>query len=115
LPRFRARGAEAHAVGDRVQARLEELQQALAGDALRLGGAGVGLAELALEHAVDAAHFLLLAQLLAVVREPHAALLAVLARSVGATLDAALVGKAFLALEEKLLAFPAALAALGVE
>src|SRR5881392_279454 len=45
----------------------------------------------------------------------RAALLAVLAGGVGAPLHRALVGEAFFALEEKLLAFPAALAALRVE
>jgi hypothetical protein len=37
-----------------------------------------------------------------------------LARRVGAPLDGALVGEALLALEEELLALPAALTALGV-
>src|SRR6266852_4690151 len=54
-------------------------------------------------------------QLLAVVGEPRAALLAVLAWGIGAALDGAFVGEALLALQEQLLAFPAALAALGVE
>src|SRR3970282_2539001 len=91
------------------------LQQALAGDTLGTRGAGVGLAELPLQHAVDAAHLLLFAQLLAVVGQARAAFLAVLAGRVGAALDGALVGKALLRLEEQLLAFPAALAALGVD
>src|SRR5256885_8871308 len=115
LARLGARGAEAHPIGHRVEARFEELQQPLAGHALGARRLGVGLAELALEHAVDAAQLLLLAQLLAVVGEPRAALLTVLARGVGAALDGAFVGEALLALQEQLLAFPAALAALGVE
>src|SRR5205814_1130171 len=115
LARLGARSAEAHAIGHGVEARFEELQQPLAGHALGARSLGVGLAELALEHAVDAAQLLLLAQLLAVVGEPRAALLAVLARGVGAPFDGAFVGEALLALQEQLFAFPAALAALGVE
>src|SRR2546429_1562922 len=115
LARLGARSAEAHPIGHRVEARFEELQQPLAGHALGARRLGVGLPELALEHAVDAGQLLLLAQLLAVVGEPRAALLAVLARGVGAALDGAFVGEALPALREQLLAFPAALAALGVE
>ena len=61
-----ARRREAEAVGDVVEAALEQLQQRLAGDAagpLRLLEVA---AELILEHAVDALHLLLLAQLHAV-------------------------------------------------
>src|SRR6185503_15021480 len=97
------------------QARFEQLQQALAGHTLGARCLGVDLAELALQHAVDAPRLLLLAQLLAVVREARAALLAVLAGRVVAPLDGALVGEALLALEEELLAFPAALPAFCVE
>src|SRR3972149_1773297 len=110
-----ARSAETHAVGNVVEARFEQLQQPFAGDALGARGLGVGLAELAFEHAIDAARLLLFAQLLAVVREARTAFLAVLARGVAAPLDGAFVGEAFLAFAEKLLALPAALAALGVE
>jgi hypothetical protein len=113
LARLGARGAEAHAVGHRIEARLEQLQQALAGYPLGARRLGIGPAELALEQAVDAAQLLLLAQLLAVVRQALPALLAVLSRRIGAALHRAFVGKALLALEEKLLALPAALAAIG--
>src|SRR5688572_19046985 len=112
LARFGARGAEAHAVDDRVETRFEELEQPLASDALGARRLGVGLAELALEQAVHVAHLLLLAQLLAVVGKPRAAFLAVLARRISAPLDRALVGEALLALQEKLLAFPPAMPAL---
>ena len=61
---------------------------------------------------VVAARLLLLAQLQPVLGLAHAAA-AVLARRVGAALDAALVGEAALALEEELLALAAALLALG--
>ena len=108
-----ARGAEAHAIHHGVEARLEQLQQQpLAGHALGARRLGVGLAELALEQAVDVAHLLLLAQLLAVVGKPRAALLAVLAGRVGTALDRALVGEALLSLEEELLALPPAVPAL---
>src|SRR6185436_18239177 len=112
LARFAARGAEAHAVGDVVEARFEQLQQALAGDALGARRVVVGVAELPLEQPVGVAHLLLLAQLLAVVGEARAALLAVLAGRVGAALHRALVGEALLALEVELLAFAAAMTAL---
>src|ERR1041384_5862595 len=102
---------EPHAGGALVEPRFEQLQQPLAGDALGARRLGVGLAELALEQAVDAPHLLLLPQLLAVVGEPRAAFLAVLARRIGAPLDGALVGEAFLRLEEELLAFAAGVAA----
>ena len=74
-------------IGDGVETRFQQLQQALAGDALGAGGLLVGAAELALEQPVDVAHLLLLAQLLAVVGHARAALLAVLAGRVGAPLD----------------------------
>ena len=64
------------------------------------------------EQTVDVAHLLLLAQLLAVVGESRAALLAVLAGRVGAPLHRALVGKALLALEKELLPFSPAMPAL---
>src|SRR5207302_893546 len=84
----------------------------LARDALGARRVLVGVAELALEHAVGTAHLLLFAQLLAVVGKPRAALLPVLAGRVGAPLNRALVGKALLALEKELLAFAAAVSAL---
>ena len=114
LPRFVARGAETHAEANRVQARFEQLQQALAGDAFLARCHRVDAAKLALEDAVDAADFLFLAQLLAVIREALAALLAVLAWRIGAALDGAFVGKTFLAFEEQFLALATALAAFWV-
>ena len=71
LARFGARAAHAHPVDDVVEARLEQLQQVLAGRALALRRLGEVAAELPLEHAVDAAELLLLAQLLAVVGDAH--------------------------------------------
>src|SRR4029450_850646 len=71
------------------------------------------LAELALQHAVDPLGLLLLAQLHAEGGE-LAAVEAVLARRIVAALDRALVGEAAGALQEELLAFAAAQAALRV-
>ncbi len=67
LARFGTSGAEAHAIHDVVQTALEQLQQVLAGSALAAGSFLVVTAELTLQHTVDTAHFLLLAQLGAVV------------------------------------------------
>src|SRR5262249_30140467 len=107
-----ARGAESHAVGDVVEARFEELKQALPRDALGSRRFRVDAAELALEQSVDVPHLLLFAQLLAIVGEPRARLLPVLAGRIAAPVDRAFVGEAFLALEEELLPLAAAVAAL---
>src|SRR2546421_12419379 len=112
LARLAARSAEAHAISDVVQARLEKLQQPLAGHAFGARRVGVGVAELALEHPVGATHLLLLPQLLAVIGEARAALLSVLPRRVRSALHRTFVGKAFFALEVELLALPAAVTAL---
>ena len=79
---------------------------------LRRGGLLVVGAELALEHAVVAAHLLLLAQLQQVLGLLDAAA-AVLTRRIGTALDGALLGEAALALEEQLHVLAAALLALG--
>src|SRR5512132_2169916 len=96
------RGGEAEAHEHVVEAALEEREQVLARDALLAGGLLVVVAELLLEDTVVAACLLLLAQL-----HPVLGLLlasaAVVARRVGAALDAALVSEAALALEEQLL------------
>src|SRR5262249_3010920 len=115
LARFGPARSESHAVRDRIQARLEDLQEPLAGHALAARRLGVGLAELALEEPVDAAQLLLFTQLLAEVRHAAAALLPVLPRRVAAALDRAFVGEALLALEEQLFPFAAALPAFGVQ
>ena len=81
---------------------FEQLQQRHAGDAARpLGGLEVA-AELILEHAVDALHLLLLAQLQAVARELRLPGLAVLPGREVALLDRALLGIAALPFEEQL-------------
>src|SRR5919204_481882 len=107
-----ARGGEAEAHEHVVEAALEQREQVLARDALLAGSAVVVTRELLLQDAVVALGLLLLAQLHAVLGLLLASA-AVIARRVGATLDAALVGQAALALEEELLPFPAALLALG--
>ena len=111
---FGARYAETHAIGDRIEAALEQLQQVFAGLSLLALGITEHFAELALEYAVDAADFLLLAQLGAITGESLAGLLAVLAGSIGAALDGTFVSEALLAFEEELFALAAALAALGI-
>ena len=84
-----------------VEAQLEHPQQVLAGDALLAARDRVDVAELLLEHAVDAAGLLLLAQLEQVLALADAAP-AVLARRVRLALDRALHGVALGALEEQL-------------
>src|SRR3954452_5622511 len=111
LTRLAPRGGEAEAHEDVVEARLEQAQQVLAGDALLAGGLVVVGAELLLQHLVVAARLLLLAQLQPVLGLAHTTA-AMLARRVGATLDPALVGEATLALEEELLPLATALLAL---
>ena len=107
-----ARGREAEAHEDVVQAALEQGQKVLAGDARLRRRSLVVVAELLLEHAVVPPRLLLLAKLHAVLGLLLAPT-AVLARRVVATLDAALVRQAALALEEELLALATALLALG--
>src|SRR6185312_9399057 len=63
LPRLRARGGEAEAVDDVVEARLEQAQKLLARHAGALRRLLVVVAELLLEQPVVAAGLLLLAQL----------------------------------------------------
>src|SRR3954447_19616870 len=105
------RRGEAEAHEDVVETALEQRQKILARDAGLARGLVVVGAELLLEHAVVPARLLLLAQLHAVLGLLLAPA-AVLARRVRASLDAALVGQAALALEEQLLSLAAALLAL---
>jgi hypothetical protein len=112
LPRLAPRGGEAESHEDAVETRFEQTQQVLAGDARLTRGLLVIGAELLLEDLVEAARLLFLAQLQPVLGLPHPPA-AVLARRIGATLDAALVGEAALALEKQLLPLAAALLALG--
>ena len=89
---FGARRAEAHAVDDVVQPRLQQHQQVLAGVALAARGFLVVTAELALQHAVHALDLLLLAQLQAEVRlarTRRAAMLAGLAVELGLRIEGA--------------------------
>ena len=106
-----ARGREAQTHEHVVQPALEQREQVLAGDARLPGGLFVVAVELPLEHSVVAARLLLLAQLHPVLALFHAPT-PMLARRVGAALDAALVRQAALALEEQLLSLAAALLAL---
>src|SRR5487761_2264535 len=101
LARHVAALGEACAVDHVVETALQDLKQRLAGPAGLAGGLDVVAVELLLEHAVDAAGLLLLAdleQVLAVLRADPA----VLTRRVGTDLDRALRRVALRALEEEL-------------
>src|SRR6185295_314445 len=100
--RLGARSREAEAVGDVVEATLEHHQQVLAGDPLAAVGLGKIVAELRLEHAVDALDLLLLAQLQTVTQSPPAAAGAVLAGREIAPLDRALLLEAAVAHQKQL-------------
>src|SRR5512133_789430 len=101
LTRLVAAPGQAAPVDHVVEARLQQLEQRLAGDALPAGRLDVVVVELLLEHAVDAAGLLLLPELQVVLAllEPAAA---VLAGRVGALLHRALGALALGALEEEL-------------
>src|SRR5439155_11963899 len=90
-------GAEHHV----VEPHLEHAEEVLAGDTAPAVGLLVEVAELLLEHAVDAARLLLLAQLEQVLGLTHPAA-AVLAGRVRAALDRPLHRVALCALEEQL-------------
>src|SRR4051794_13946861 len=93
LPGLAAGGRKAEADKNVVQAALQEAQQVLARHALLPARPVVVSRELLLEHLVVALRLLLLAELRPVLGLPHPAT-AVLARRIGASLDAALVGEA---------------------
>src|SRR3954451_25405810 len=103
---------EAGPVDHVVQPRFQDLEQDLTGLAGLVVGLFVVAAELLLQHAVDAAGLLLLAQLQQVLAVLAAAP-AVLARRVGPDLDRALRGLALAALEEQLHLLAPAHAAVG--
>src|SRR3954454_18669993 len=103
---------EAGPVDHVVQPRFQDLEQDLTGLAGLVVGLFVVAAELLLQHAVDAAGLLLLAQLQQVLAVLAAAP-AVLARRVGPDLDRALGGLALAALEEQLHLLAPAHAAVG--
>ncbi len=102
LPRLRPRRRQPEAVDDVVEPALEQLEQRHAGNPARALGRLEVPAELILEHAVDALHFLLLAQLQAVTRQLRLPGLAVLSWREVALLNRALLRIAALPLEEQL-------------
>src|SRR5207237_7910517 len=108
LTRLRARRGEAEPVHDVVETTFEELEQRDAGDAARPLRLFEVPAELILEHAVDALHLLLLAELQAVAGELRLPRLAVLARREVALLDGALLRVAAFPFQEQLHALAAA-------
>src|SRR5690606_25403970 len=101
LPGLVAAGREVRAEHDVVETLLEHPQQVLAGDARLAVGDGVHVAELLLEHAVDAARLLLLAELEEVLALADAAA-TVLTGRVRLALHRALHGVALGTLEEQL-------------
>src|SRR5207247_2040450 len=108
LPGLRTRRRQAEPVDDVVEPPLEKLQQRHARDAARPLGRLEVAAELILEHAVDALHLLLLAELQAVAGELRLPRLAVLARREVALLDGALLRVAAFPFQEQLHALAAA-------
>src|SRR4029077_6331958 len=103
-----ARGAQAQAVDDVVEAQLEVAQQGQTGDAGLARRLVKVAAELRVEQAVDAASLLLGPKLYAVVGRLALARLAMHAGREGAALDGALGRVAALALEVQLRALAAA-------
>src|SRR5258708_2278636 len=69
LTRLSAAGCEAHPVKNTVEPALEAAQQVFAGDALHACGFFERVAELAFQHAVNAANLLLFAELKTVADE----------------------------------------------
>jgi hypothetical protein len=102
LPRLRPRRRQPEPVDDVVEPLLEELQQRHAGDPARPLGALEVAAELIFQHAVDALHLLLLAQLQAVAGELRLPRLAMLPGREVALLDRAFLRVAAFPLEEQL-------------
>ena len=87
LARLGAGRSEAHAVDHVVQPALQELQQSFAGRSRTARRLLIIVAELALQHSVHAAQFLLLAQLQSVLRQ---ALLALALHAAGRHFELAL-------------------------
>ncbi len=100
LARLRARVCEAKAIDNIVQAHLEHLEECVGGLAGLTRRLCEKATELALEHAIGAAHLLLLAQLQAAARHLADARGAVLTGARVAPLDGALGAHAALALQE---------------
>src|SRR5689334_12085038 len=94
-----AAGAETDAVDDAVQTALQVVHQIVAGDTLLQGGLFEAGAELALQHAVNAADFLLFAKLQAVADDLRFAILAMLSGDEVALFDGALLAVTALAFE----------------
>ena len=112
LSRLGARRAEAHAVNHIVEPAFEQLQQILAGRALAPGRFLVIAAKLFLENAVGAAHFLLLAQLHAIVRQPPPALSVLTGNDLGLAFAVDGTNAAF---QKQVGAFPAGQLAFGAQ
>jgi hypothetical protein len=101
----------AEPVHDIVQPGLELLEQGFTRQAALVQRCPVVASELLFEHAVNPAHFLLLAELPLVVRHAAATILRftpMFARGIAPALDWALGRKTLLTLQEELFAFPTA-------
>src|SRR6266542_2947284 len=107
LSTFRARIGEAHAIYEVIEPALEQDEQRFAGHPLAPFRDVEVATKLPLEHPIDAAELLLLAQLDRVFRELGSRLTVLTGRIVS-PLDGALVRVAALALEEQFDTFPAA-------
>ena len=114
LASHRAARREGKAVNNVIQPALKQTKHVLARYAAHVAGHIVILAELGLEDAIRAAALLLLTKLQAVFALFPLPCLAMLARRGVALHNRALGGVATVALQEKLLAFPAALPANGI-
>src|SRR5581483_12190780 len=108
-----AAGAETHPVNHAVQAAFERAHQVLAGDAFGGRRLFIGAAELCFQHAVNAAHLLLFAELQAVADDLLFAVLTMLPGDEIALFDGALLAVAALAFEIKFHALAPALPANG--
>src|SRR5436190_2114663 len=111
LSRLGAAGAETHPVDHAVQPALQVLHHVVAGDALLVRGLFKPAPELTFQHAVDAAHFLLLPKLQAVAYDLRLASLPVLSGNEVALFDSALLAVAALAFQIKFHALAPALPA----
>ena len=100
-------GSQTHSVYDVVETALEKAEKILTCDTVLLVGSNVVLLELLLLNTVVAACGLLLTKLHTVFLNGLASG-TVLTRYSGASYDGALIGKAAVALKEKLLSFSAA-------
>jgi hypothetical protein len=114
LPRFGARGTEPHAVGDRIEATFEQLQQVFTGLPFAPFGFCINPTELVFQNAIDPTDFLLRPQLLTVTRETTPRVLPVLTGRIGAALERTFVGETLLPFQEEFFTFTPTLTAFWI-